>query len=288
MAYGIKRGIKAPGEFGVSDVMGFALAGSAGIIAALVTDFQQKGEASALFTINQWVVALSTLLGISEIPLWVVALGLIMVGAGSIFYFQPITRHGAFAQGFGLLAVLMTAIPPDLAGGLEAISDDGLPGIDQASFTREASLQPGIINAAYSPSSDARIVLAQNNRRQQAKYEVNLRVTFPNGLPEDIDAMMRKGTIRGRLHNEGTAQTWNLFRSAGGTIERRGNTLHITAGVPARDQSARIWVRIEAMGYLIEEQSAMARLDRNLDWSIEMTPSDTPLFIQRLNKSFWF
>lgn len=290
MAYGIKRGIKAPGEFGMSDMFGLALAGSAGIIAALVTDYQQQGEASALFTINQWVVALSSILGLSEIPLWMVALGLILFGAGSIFYFQPITRQGAFAQGFGLLAVLMTAVPADLAGGLEAMSED-LPGFEAAEFTREASISgTHIINASYAPGqgavSAARIIPVQN--RQSARYDVYITIDFPNGIPDNIDAMIRRGDLRGRLHNEETNQTWNLFRTAGGTLQRSGNQLKVRAGVPARSNSARLWIRVEAAGYAIEEQSASAQRGQRLNWSVNMTPSDTPLFIQRLGKSYWF
>ena len=103
MPYGVKRGVKAPGNFTFTDMVGLALSGSAGIIAALVTDYQQSGETSALYTINQWVVQLGSILGFADIPLWMVVIGMTAVGAGSVFYFQPITKQGAFAQGFGLL-----------------------------------------------------------------------------------------------------------------------------------------------------------------------------------------
>jgi hypothetical protein len=84
MPYGVKRGVKAPGEYGFTDLAGLALAGAAGIIAALVTDYQQKGEASAIYTLNQWIVSLAQILELGNIPLWVVVVGLIGVGAGSI------------------------------------------------------------------------------------------------------------------------------------------------------------------------------------------------------------
>ena len=290
MAYGVKRGIKSPGEFGFSDMFGLALAGSTGIIAALVTDYQQKGEASALFTINQWVVSASTLLGFSTIPLWMVAVGLVVVGAASIFYFQPITRQGAFAQGFGLLAVMMTAVPADLAGGLEAMSD--LPLLEEAAVSdREASLGgstlgAGIVNATYAPVQAARVIPVQS--RASGKYEVVIKVNFPNGIQSNVDTMIRKGELRGRLHNEETGETWNLFRTAGGTVKRNGNTLTVSAGVPTRSDSSRLWIRVEAAGYAIEEQSAVANRGRRLNWSIDMKPSNTPLFVQRLNKSYWF
>lgn len=286
MPYGVKHGIKTPGEFKTGDMMGLALSGAAGIVAALVTDFQAQGEASALYTINKWVVEVGGVLGFTDIPLWMVVLGLTGVGAGSIFYFQPITRQGAFAQGFGLLAVLMTMTPPNLAGGLSSYTDALVP-LEAPVGAREASLQPRLINASYSPG-DAAIYRVQNATTQAAKYDLHLRILFPEGIPDDVANMIRRGTIRGRLHNEDMGSTWNLFRSAGGTVRREGNALVIDAGVPARSESARLWVRIEAAGYAIEEQSAIANLDAPLDWTIEMQTSNVPLPIQRLGKSYWF
>jgi len=289
MTYGMKRGIKAPGEFGVADIFGLGLAGSAGIVAALVTDYQQKGESSALYTINQWVVTVGNILGVANIPLWAVVVGIIGVGAASVFYFQPITRQGAFAQGFGLLAVLMTAVPADLAGGLVS-TGAVLPDLESVTFEREAAIDTGIMTATFSAAApetaQARIIQIQE--RQAARYVVELRVDFPNGAPKDIDQIIRRGSMRGRLHNEDTGETFNLFRNAGGNLMMRGDSLIIRAGVPARSATAKLWVRIEAEGYAIEEVSQTASLSEPLNWLIELRPSSTPLFIQRLNKSYWF
>lgn len=289
MAYGMKRGIKAPGEFGVTDIFGLGLAGSAGIVAALVTDYQQKGESSALYTINQWVVAVGNILGIENIPLWAVVVGMIGVGAASVFYFQPITRQGAFAQGFGLLAVLMTAVPADLAGGLVS-TGAALPDLEPVTFDREAAIDTGIMSATFtaaaSEAAEARVIEIQE--RQAARYVVELQVDFPNGAPKDIDQLIRRGSMRGRLHNEDTGETFNLFRNAGGNLMMRGDSLIIRAGVPARSATAKLWVRIEAEGYAIEEVSQTASLSEPLNWLIALRPSSTPLFIQRLNKSYWF
>lgn len=283
--YGVKRGIKAPGQFGFMDMSGLALSGAAGIIAALVADYQQKGEAAALFKINEWVVQFGSLLGFTEIPLWMVVAGLTSVGAGSVFYFQPITRQGAFAQGFGLLAVLLTMTPPNLASGIQGINDN-LPGLAPTT-TREAALEPRIINASFQPA-EAKTVQVQA-QTEAAKYDVHLRIAFPEGIRGDISTMIRRGTIRGRLHNEDTDETFNLFRlTEGATIRREGDTLIFHAGVPARAQTARLWVRVECMGYNIEEQSAEATLAEPLEWTVEMEPSNVPLFVQRLGQSYWF
>lgn len=283
MPYGVKQGVKTPGNFTAGDMAGLALSGSAGIIAALVTDYQQQGESSALFTINQWVVQLGTLLGFSDIPLWMVVIGMTAVGAGSIFYFQPITRQGAFAQGFGLLAVLMTAVPANLAGGLQGINEN-LPGLEPAA-TREASTQAKVYRASLSTEATYSEI---QDRRGPDKYDVHLVINFSEGLPADIDTMIRQGSLRGRLHNEDTSETWNLFRTSGGTVRRDGNSLVIHAGVPARSPSARLWVRVEAQGYSIQVESYQASIGDTVDWTVDMTPSTMPLFLQRLGKSYWF
>ena len=100
--------------------------------------------------------------------------------------------------------------------------------------------------------------------------------------------MIRRGSLRGRLHNEDTSETWNLFRTSGGTVRREGNSILIHAGVPARQASGKLWVRIEAQGYAIEIQSFQANSREVAEWSIDMTPSTMPLFVQRLGKSYWF
>lgn len=123
---------------------------------------------------------------------------------------------------------------------------------------------------------------------EAAKYVVRIAVNFPGGIPDDIDSLIRRGALRGRLHNEDTQETWNLFRSAGGSMERQGDMLVFRAGVPAGGDEARLWVRIECPGYAIEEQSAMVSIASPLDWSIEMSRSNVPLFLQRLGKSYWF
>ncbi len=287
MPYGVKRGIKTPGDFGVTDYAGLSLAGAAGIVAALVTDYQQSGEAAALFTINQWAVSLGSLLGFGDIPLYVVALAIIAAGAGSIFYFQPITRQGAFAQGFGLLAVLMTAVPADFAGGIEAMRDD-LQALPAPSDSGDAALDlsEAILPASFSSQGEARVVDVQ--AQAAARYNVILRIRFRGGIPDDIESLIRRGQLRGRLHNSDTDQTFNLFRSAGGRVRRDGDSIVIEAGIPARSSSATLWVRVEAAGHRIEQQSAQASLSTPLNWTIDLEPSDTPLFIQRLNQSYWF
>ncbi len=282
MAYGARRGGKGPGEIGLSDVFGLALSGGAGVLAALLTDYNQKGEASALFQINEWVVGAGSALGFGDVPLWAIMLGLIAIGAGSVFYFQPITRPAAFAQGFGLLAAVMTAVPANVAGGLMAPKGDAF--VEPAVAAPDADTP--VAEATYQIAT-ARIVTVQDDSRQPA-YALRLTVNFPNGAPKDFDAALRRGSVRGRLHNEGSKESFDLFRTAGGEVDLKGKVLTILAGVPARADSATLWVRLEVEGYVIEEQSAKAVLGAPLDWSVTMRPSRTPLFVQRLGRSYWF
>lgn len=290
MPYGVRRGIKSPGEYTFADLVGLGVASAAGILAALATDFSQKGENSALYKINEWVVTAGRGVGVGDVPLWGVAAGLIVFGAVSIFYFQPLTRIGAFARGFGLLAAAMTATPTDLVSGIQGASHLLQP-LQPAVAVEEAGFNPE--GAAENPirrdvgAGETRVFAVQDVR-PGATYVVNLLIRFPNGAPKDIGDLVRRDQLRGRLHNEGTKETFNLFQTAGGTIETRGDALVIRAGVPAKTREATLWVRIEAEGYAIEIQSAQAGLDRPLDWTIVMRPSKTPLALQRLGKSYWF
>lgn len=281
MQYGVKRGVKAPGDYGVTDLMGLGLAGATGIVAALVTDYQQQGTSSALYTLNHWASGLGKLTGFGDVPLWGVIVALIVVGAGSIFYFQPITRQGAFAQGFGLLAVLMTAVPADLGNSLLAINNGEMPGLEPASYSREASFssegEAGIVKASYT-AGEARVYQAQQVR--PAKYNVSITITFPDGIPTGATGMT------GRLYNAQTGAKYDLFRTS--AAQQSGNQMVLHVGVPARADKATLWVRIECPGYVIEEQSAEAALGKSLDWRIDMKPSKVPLYIQRLRKSYWF
>lgn len=288
MPYGVKRGVKAPGEYGIGDITGLAFAGAAGIVAALVTDYQQKGEASALYTLNHWAVELASLVGFGHVPLWTVVVSMIAIGAGSIFYFQPITRQGAFAQGFGLLAVIMTATPSDLAGALVQANGNLAP---LQPIEASYSGKPQIIPASYSSptySNPAQATLTAVQASRAARYTVELRVTFPDGISNDIDTLIRRGRLRGRLHNEQSGETFNLFLNAGNDVKVVDKTLIIRAGVPARAENATLWVRIECDQYSIEEQSAVATLGEPLIWPVTMVKSSTPLFLQRLGKSYWF
>jgi hypothetical protein len=192
----------------------------------------------------------------------------------------------------------MTATPTDLVSGIESASHLLSP-IQPAAYAEETSLNPEVgaamngpahVPAGSAPAAEAAVVrtFAVADVRPNSRYDVRLTIKFPNGAPKKIEALVKKDQLRGRLHNEGTKETFNLFQSAGGTVETQGDAIVIKAGVPAKAQQATLWVRIEAEGYTIEVQSAKATLGKPLEWTVNMRPSKTPLAIQRLGKSYWF
>lgn len=129
MSYGERKGARAvPGDYSMVDKIGFGFAAALGIAVATFFDMTQASEASAVFVVNKWLANFTTMLGLGSIPLYGVLLILMAVGAASILYFQPVTFRGAFAQGFGALAAIMTIAPSDLGQPLP--STDGMPTAD--------------------------------------------------------------------------------------------------------------------------------------------------------------
>ena len=271
MAYGDRNMRKEPGSFGAVDLMGMGVAAAFGIAAAIVFDLTQHDEGSALFVLNKWVAQLTEVVGMGSIPLYGVVLMLMALGATSILYFQPVTMRGAFAQGFGALAALMTVAPSDLGTALPGGEEDLPP----PAFEEPASVVP----AAFA----AKTVAAS----QSQGYSVRIRVNFPEGL-DDIQAMIRKGTLRGKLHNETEGRTYNLFRAGGGELEYENGTLFVTTRLPGEADTATLWARIEADGYAIQVENYLAKQGANPVWVINMRPSGRPLFLQRMGQSYNF
>lgn len=271
MAYGDRRSIRNPGEFRAGDIAGLAAASGFGLVGALSADYFLKGQASAFVTLSELAVAVGRAAGLGDLPLWSVALALVLIGAVSVLLFQPVTRLGAFARGFGLLAAIMAATPTDIPSGL-------------ASIDRHADSAPSELagSAASKPGSSAASVDAAE------QFVVLVRIVFPGGAPQNFEELARTGRLRGRLHNEATGATFDLFRTAGASLSGDGAAIEIRAGVPTDTERANLWVRIEAEGYGIELQSAEASLARPLEWTIELRKSSVPLNLQRFGKSIWF
>lgn len=286
MAYGERRGFRRPGEYSPADILALAASSGGGLTAALATDYVQKGQSSALFQISQWTVAAGQAAGLGDLPLWTVALTLIGLGATSVLYFQPLTRLGAFARGFGLIAAAMAATPMQFAAGLPAAGpfDRGLA---PALFIDVAPANPEF-GAQSARGAGGAQAFAVQDVAPDARFNLGLTIAFPGGTPADFAEQVRTGRVRGRLHNEATGESYDLFRGGGAEIAAGADSIRIAAGVPTSKAKATLWVRIEVEGFAIEIQSAEASLARPLEWTITMRESKIPLAIQRLGKSYWF
>lgn len=282
MAYGDRRGVKNPGEFKFADYLGFGLAGSLGIVAAMLVDLRQSAESSALFVINRWVADVGMLLGLGQLPLYAVVLIMMAIGAASVFYFQPVSLQGAFAQGFGVLAALMTVAPADIGAPLDAPMDQ-LP-------APQAMAPATVHNATYVAANNTNLRQEASflQERNSERYDVVIEINFPNGLSRDFDRMVRTGLLRGRLHNKDTGRTYNLFRNGGANMTHTNRKVTIRTSLPGDADTADLYARIEADKYAITVEQFTADAGDNPTWVINMTPSNTPLFIQRLGQSFWF
>ncbi len=314
MAYGDRRVNKLPSDFGISDYFGLSFAGALGIVTAMLVDLQQSADASALFVINRWMGYLGAIFGFGELPLYSVLLIMMGIGALSIFYFQPVSFQAAFAQGFGVLAALMTIAPADLGGALNAPMEGEIlpaPTVEEArldhygnqsnvyEMVREASwvgsisgsmAQNGLQQAVYRQPEKTQLVTAayQSNSGNTNSYNIRIVIDLPNGLPRNIDAMIRSGTLRGRLFNETSGKTYNLFRNGGARIEADDNSITIETSLPGNGDTVTLWARVECSRYQIAVESFEAVRGDNATWEISMTPSKTPLFLQRLGNSYWF
>lgn len=307
MTYGERKGMsKMPGEYSLADLLGFGLAGSLGIVAAVMIDMQQSDEGSALFYISRWFSWFTELIGIGVLPLYAVILALMALGAAAVYYFQPVTMQGAFAQGFGVLAALMTIVPSDLGTPLEApdmpiiVEEEpettaqieaqltGLVGNAEGMAVRGSLLQ----QAVYTDVSPARYAgtqtVAYQTRQSEVKYNLTIEIVFPNGLESDPDSMIRKGNLRGKIHDDTTGSTYNVFRNSGAIIRQSsdGKMLTVMTSIPGNSNSSRLQSRIEASGYAITVEDFTATTGNNNVWRITLTPSKTPLFMQRLGQSY--
>lgn len=295
MAYGERSGRRAGGEYSAFDKIGMGLAAAIGIAVATAVDLVQSDETSALFVFNKWVSKLTDTLGVGGVPLYGVVLLLMLIGALSILYFQPITFRGAFVQGFGVLAAIMTVAPSDLGAPLPGSGEgvatterfEALPeGQDvEDAFGDEINYRPGRNGASLYP------VAAVIQPEQVGGYTIRMKIVFPEGLEEDMASMIRKGHLRGRLHDETTGRTYNLFRNSGADLVYRNNTIYIVTRLPDVDpqndrEETTLAARVEAAGYKITEERFSAREGVNPIWEIQMTPGGAPLMLQRLQRPY--
>lgn len=304
MTYGERKGArKNPGEYGFFDLIGLGIAAAFGIAVATFFDLTQSDEASALFVFNKWLATVTNMFGFGNVPLYGVVLILMGLGAASVLYFQPVTFRGAFAQGFGALAAIMTLAPSDLGGAmpapgggafLEGASD--LPPAEGDDVWPEEGTMEGISlppawRGAAPPSLVPVSAASANSAAAEKKegYSIRMKIVFSDDLETgELEQMIRNGTLRGKLHNEASKKTYNLFRNTGANFKVRDDTIYLSSRIPGEADTATLVARIEAEGYRIIESRFNASTGVNPVWTIRLQPSNTPLLLQRLNRPYWF
>lgn len=278
MAYGEGKRSYTDKEIGAVNIMGFGITAAIGIAAAVVVDLVQQREASALYVINRWIIEVTSLLGLETIPLYGVMLLLMVIGGGSVLFLQPVTARGAFAQGFGALAALVTLAPSDLGTPLEA------PDRENSEFNQS-------VDDAFSTPASLRIntsTLAATTVQSSQTYQLRIEIEFPNGLREDVQTMVRKNSLAGKLWNPETGTRYSLFRSSGAEMSYKDEKLRIVTKMTGPSSVTDLWILVEAEGYDILEQKFEARAGANPVWKVKMEESRQPLFLQRLRHSYRF
>ena len=296
MAYGENKGLVS-GQFGMLDYVGLAFAGGFGILAAALADFFMKPNSSSLYVFNHWMYEVAQTLALPTPPIYAVLLILAGIGAGSIFYFQPVTRQGAFAQGFGLLAALVTISPADNDVSADALADP----VEQAIYLEEISLadrtplEHGEVEQRLAAMRAQSIAAARVERASTVavvaqRYDVIFKVRMPNGVPDRLVDNARQGVARARVYNSETRRAYNILGPNARLDDDDPNVLVLPVGVPAGDgeASAEIKVRFEIPGYEILEASKTMQVGEREDWVLELKPSNVPLRLQRLGRAFSF
>lgn len=305
-------------------------AGGAGVTVALISDFVQKGDASALLVMNTF---LNSSLDLS-VPILYQAIALLVAGAIAVFVFDPRTKRSAFTMGASILAIFMTIMPVQNYEDLVPIVEEVLPFLDMdnefmgnengtASEESDADVVPddaaflvpqptpnesGSMHRAKAiPPTNRNFVraglfpvildrTADNGagtaalsnlltRVQGERIAVVVSVSVPNGngLPK----------LSARLHDATTNRTWDI--SSLGRAQRTETGYQVyysTSIVPGRssnDVLAHLYVRVEAPGYVIaEDDNKVSNTNTRVTLNVDLEPTQTPLLIQRLNKSYKF
>ena len=271
-----------------------SLTGGAGILAAVLTDLQHRGDNSALFVVARTLAGAAALIGLASMPLYAVILLLMGVGAAVVLYFRPRGLRPAFLTGFGSLAALMTMVPGysgEAIGSPEAV-DAPLPLIEEGDLTAAAPWlgDARVAVAGFAPvGGDAPPPALKPTPAPASRgYTLRVRMTFPEGVPEPIALRIKEGHLKTRLYDPVRRIAYNLFLSAGGPVIRDGDTLQIETTIPAETPDGTLMLRVEADGYEIVVSEFAVSTTENPAWEVTMTPTTEPLILQRLKHTYAF
>ncbi len=290
---------------GIFSLAAMLIAGAAGVASALVADFVQKGDSSAIIVMNSFVNQSLNL----NLPLGYLALMMLGAGALSVFVFEPATKRAAYYTGASILAVLMTTMPVDELDkalplfeeilNLDDPDDAAYLDFNNLSTTQEIAGAPcfdvkgsvlPLIKASYMDGPVTNIACSNGRAMGQAKVMPiavdDLSVTVAVSLPQG-----QMPRIAARLHDDISGSTWRL---TGGRANRTdtGYIVRYQLSIPASEARtgmlADLHVRIEANGFKIAHEHAQVTTRRPVVIAVAMIQSDTPLWLQKLNTPYRF
>jgi hypothetical protein len=239
------------------------LSAAIGGIVAMLADFYQKKDASAIYEFTGLVNKYSE----QAIPVGAVALGLIVLSVILAYLQEARSRMSAFYAGASVLTVLMTLVPYDAPQPLPSGST-----VNQVSV-----IEGGIISSAYAAET------------QMAQAGAQIPVAVVVKLPARNGAMTPR--ISGIVYDAVSGQKWQLgYTAPKTTTSTEGVTYRfdfvIQAGAPAGDKLADLRLRATAEGYqTATAQQLVTRAGQPVLLQVTLKPSSLPRFLQRTLES---
>lgn len=323
--------IDQPQGRGLVQFLTVLIAGGTGVAVALISDFVQKGDASALLVMNTFLNSSLDL----NVPILYQAIALLVAGAIAVFVFDPRTKRSAFTMGASILAIFMTIMPVQNYEDLVPIVEDVLPLLDfQGDIIGNENATEGDESDAGAAPDDAAFILPQpssnelgtahraegidtshrnivragffpvildrtaDNKAGTAAFDNLLtRVQSEVRIPVVVSVSVPSGNglpkLTARLHDSTNDRTWDI--SSLGRAQRTENGYQIvySTSVPPGASSngvlAHLYVRVEAAGYVIaEDDEEVSTIGTRVTLNLDLEPTQTPILIQRLNRSYKF
>lgn len=250
-----------------------------GTSSAILVDLLFKGNASAVATIA--VVSQNTLQDLFpgndlSIAWWQVALALLIITPIALIPNRPPNPQIAFSMGFGMLASMMTFVPP-----VGIASPDPAPAMTSGLTPAVASAPALGHTQAPTQAQASTVSFISSARAQPGPSGEELRVAITARLPEGVS--QRGIAVNGWIHNTRTGQTFSLPRPRRATDGQAlvYPPLTLERGLAGEGRPGALILRLEAPGFAIVNQKVEIPEGRSAAIEVTLTRSAVPLFVQR-------
>jgi hypothetical protein len=239
------------------------LSAAIGGIIAILADFYQKKDASAIYEFTGLVNRYSD----QSVPVGAVALGLVVLSVVLAYLQEARSRMAAFYAGASVLTVLMTLVPYNAPQPLPSGST-----VNQVSV-----IERSIIPSAFA----AEMQIAQAG----AQIPVAVIVKLP---PRDGATTPH---ISGVVYDAVSGQKWQLAYTAPKTTTGADGVTYrfdfvIQTGTPSGDKLADLHLRCSADGYqTATAQQLVTQAGQPVALQVTLKPSSLPRFLQRTLES---